>query len=124
MILEKKCVGNLLVDRSLSHKMQVINVDGRSLDHSYLNYVFEESIKKRKRIMNMKDEYNAFRLIYGASDGLPGMSIDVYGCRALITLYSQFLEFFVKPFSKLLMNNTERKIDVVCFLGLFFESYT
>lgn len=59
---------------------------GTSIDKAF----FESKIATAKQIRQglLKTDTNAYRLLYGENDGMPGLIIDIYGNHAVVKLYS------------------------------------
>jgi 23S rRNA (cytosine1962-C5)-methyltransferase len=68
--------------------VRVLTRDEReSIDAAFFKRRLEECLAHRRRLVDLTDT-DAFRLVHGESDGLPGVVIDLYAGWAVLKLYS------------------------------------
>ncbi|XP_049852062.1 putative ribosomal RNA large subunit methyltransferase YwbD [Schistocerca gregaria] len=84
--------GVLLVDRSMREKFHIVSYEIKQLDDEYLRKSVRSATQKRRKLeekgwFKMKSD-SAFRLVNGAEDGLPYLTIDIYAGHAFVVVYS------------------------------------
>lgn len=78
-------IGSIAV-RMLSDK----NVD---IDTDFYRTRLAEAARLRKALNLLRDDNNAFRLVHGEGDFLPGLIVDVYGSTAVVQAHSPGMHF-------------------------------
>ncbi|XP_049850733.1 putative ribosomal RNA large subunit methyltransferase YwbD [Schistocerca gregaria] len=105
--------GNLLIDRTLSSPIQVVNWEKTPVSEAYIEKAIKlawEARYKYSELCDASDSSTAFRLVNSSSDRLPAISIDVYGKYGAIHLYSQFWNIYKGFIAKQLIQNRFSKL--------------
>jgi 23S rRNA (cytosine1962-C5)-methyltransferase len=112
-----KITGNVLVDRSLTFPIQVINWENDPVGAPYISKVVNNSLEVRKlNKCGVDIPRSAFRLVNGLADGLPGLAIDMYGLYAVIHVYSQHWQLMVMEIAKSLLH-IDRRVEGVYMIN-------
>jgi 23S rRNA (cytosine1962-C5)-methyltransferase len=76
-----------LYDPESPIRIKLISINGSvTLDYNFIQNTIVIALSKRKELL--RTDTNAYRLIYGENDGLPGLIVDIYDNVAVIKLYS------------------------------------
>ncbi len=96
--------------------VRIFSFEKKEINEEFWKEKFTKAINLRKNIGLFNNEHtNAFRLIHGEGDGLPGLIIDFYNANAVIQFhaYGMFLlkDTFVKLLIELLGNSLKSVYD-------------
>lgn len=76
-----------------SIRVRVLSYDDKTIDQQFWNDRLNKALQVRKTLGLVDDKTtNAFRLIHGEGDGLPGLIIDIYNQCAVIQAHSAGME--------------------------------
>lgn len=78
---------------------------------------------RKENKCEVQTQRSAFRLVNGLSDGLPAISIDLYGLYAVIHVYSQHWQLMVMEIAKTLMH-IDRRVEGVYMVNRTRKSGT
>lgn len=73
--------------------VRILTFDNESIDDAFFRRRLREAFSLRQTLGLMRDDNNAFRLVHGEGDFLPGLVVDVYGPTAVIQAHSPGMHF-------------------------------
>lgn len=76
-----------------------------AVNGSFLKDLLSRAISMRQEIVDTRDT-NAYRLVHGESDGLPGLIVDRYGDCLVVQSLSSGSEYWMETFAELLVTLT------------------
>jgi len=65
----------------------------RAIDHDFFAGRLEAAFALRKSLNLIRDDNNAYRLVHGEGDFLPGLVVDIYGPTAVVQAHSPGMHF-------------------------------
>lgn len=68
--------------------VRILTFDDRLIDAGFWNYTLQKAYDFRQKLGLISDQTNAFRLIHGEGDLLPGLVVDIYANIAVIQCHS------------------------------------
>lgn len=84
---EGRCLGTAYYNGRSQIALRFLSFDENVIDTEFFAGKFKEKLAFRRRFLDFSDT-NAFRLVFGESDGLPGLIVDVYGDFAVIQIHT------------------------------------
>ncbi len=73
--------------------VRILSFDDVPIDKAFWHKRFAEAFQYRKQVLGLpNNETNAFRLIFGESDGLPGLIVDIYDDVAVVECHTAGME--------------------------------
>ncbi|MBO4945283.1 MAG: class I SAM-dependent rRNA methyltransferase [Muribaculaceae bacterium] len=69
------------------------NEPGRKIDEDFYRGRLQEALKLRQSLGLRREDNNAFRLVHGEGDFLPGLVVDIYGDTAVMQAHSVGMHF-------------------------------
>lgn len=73
--------------------VRVLDFNRRAIDKDFFSERLSMALELRKAIGLIREDNNAFRLIHGEGDFLPGLVVDVYGSTAVVQAHSPGMHF-------------------------------
>lgn len=65
----------------------------RAIDHAFFAERLEAAFNLRRSINLIREDNNAYRLVHGEGDFLPGLVVDIYGSTAVVQAHSPGMHF-------------------------------
>lgn len=85
--------------------VRVISFEQRTIDQQFWNEKIAQAFDLRKQLnLPIKGKTDAFRLVHGEGDGLPGLIIDVYGDTAVIQAHSAGMRLSIQQIATALQS--------------------
>jgi 23S rRNA (cytosine1962-C5)-methyltransferase len=85
---EKKYLGTGHYQSGASILVRLLSFSGQTIDKHFWRQAIEDAALFRKRTGYPNADTNAYRLIHGEGDGLPGLIIDIYASKAVIQVHT------------------------------------
>lgn len=85
------------------------------VDESFYRERLQQAWQLRKNLGLIRDDNNAFRLVHGEGDFLPGLIVDVYGHTAVVQAHSPGMHFARDIISQALVGLPDAGIDSVYY---------
>ncbi len=103
--------GEFLAKGAYSHHSQMISRiwawnSGETIDRGFIRSRLESAIFNRRQLID-SGHTNAYRLVHGESDGMPGLVVDQYSDIVVIQLLSWSVEVWRDTIAELLLEITE-----------------
>lgn len=73
--------------------VRMLSFDDAEIDEEFFVTRLENAFNLRKNLNLMRSDNNAFRLVHGEGDFLPGLVVDVYGTTAVVQAHSPGMHF-------------------------------
>ncbi len=73
--------------------VRILSFDDSEIDAEFFVNRLTEAYKMRKSLGLMREDNNAFRLVHGEGDFLPGLVVDIYGHTAVMQAHSPGMHF-------------------------------
>lgn len=73
--------------------VRMLTFDDSAIDEQFYLTRLTHAWEVRRRLNLMRDDNNAFRLVHGEGDFLPGLVVDVYGSTAVVQAHSPGMHF-------------------------------
>lgn len=73
--------------------VRMLSFDDSEIDEEFFVTRLENAFSLRKNLNLMRTDNNAFRLVHGEGDFLPGLVVDVYGTTAVVQAHSPGMHF-------------------------------
>lgn len=73
--------------------VRMLSFDDSEIDEEFFVARLENAFNLRKNLNLMRSDNNAFRLVHGEGDFLPGLVVDVYGTTAVVQAHSPGMHF-------------------------------
>ena len=73
--------------------VRILSFDNISVDESFFEERLLAAYRLRKSLNLIRDDNNAYRLVHGEGDFLPGLIIDIYGNTAVVQAHSPGMHF-------------------------------
>ena len=89
------------------------------IDSDFFSTRLNEAYRMRKALGLIRADNNAFRLVHGEGDFLPGLVVDLYGDTAVLQAHSPGMHFFRDMIAKELV-----KIDSAGIKNVYYKSET
>ncbi len=93
-----------------------------SIDESWFEDTIEKAIELRKSFD--ESQHNAYRIIYGENDGLPGIILDKYADTLVMKIYSEIWFPYLEIIVKILIDKTQCERIVLRFSRKVAKSAT
>ena len=99
-----------------SISVRVLSFDDETIDDAFWYGRIESALKMRVSIgLADSDSQNAYRLIHGEGDNLPGLIVDIYNKTAVMQAHSIGMHLQRKDIAKQLMNVMQGRIENVYY---------
>lgn len=109
--------GNYLATGHFRHgtiMVRIISFKKQTIDAAFWKEKFRQALALRKMLGLIKNpEINAFRLIHGEGDGLPGLIIDIYDDVAVVQTHSEGMHLAIDDISAELQQLEDLQINTV-----------
>ena len=73
--------------------VRMLTFDDTAIDEAFFEQRLRDALRVRLSLGLMRDDNNAFRLVHGEGDFLPGLVIDIYGNTAVMQAHSPGMHF-------------------------------
>ncbi len=73
--------------------VRILDFGNTAIDQSFFATRLAEALKLRKALRLNREDNNAYRLVHGEGDFLPGLIVDIYGNTAVIQAHSPGMHF-------------------------------
>ena len=73
--------------------VRMLTFDDTAIDGAFFEQRLRDALRVRQSLGLMRDDNNAFRLVHGEGDFLPGLIIDIYGNTAVMQAHSPGMHF-------------------------------
>jgi len=73
--------------------VRILDFGNTAIDQSFFATRLTEALKLRKALRLNREDNNAYRLVHGEGDFLPGLIVDIYGNTAVIQAHSPGMHF-------------------------------
>lgn len=73
--------------------VRMLTFDGTTIDGAFFEQRLHDALRVRQSLGLMRDDNNAFRLVHGEGDFLPGLVVDIYGNTAVMQAHSPGMHF-------------------------------
>ncbi|MDY4185908.1 MAG: class I SAM-dependent rRNA methyltransferase, partial [Sodaliphilus sp.] len=73
--------------------VRILSFDDTEIDGNFFLSRLAEAFKMRQALGLLRPDNNAFRLVHGEGDFLPGLVIDIYGTTAVMQAHSPGMHF-------------------------------
>ena len=73
--------------------VRMLTFDDTAIDGAFFEQRLRDALRVRQSLGLMRDDNNAFRLVHGEGDFLPGLVIDIYGNTAVMQAHSPGMHF-------------------------------
>ena len=73
--------------------VRMLTFDDTTIDGAFFDRRLHDALRVRQALGLMRDDNNAFRLVHGEGDFLPGLVIDIYGHTAVMQAHSPGMHF-------------------------------
>lgn len=84
--------------------VRILSFEETEIDEKFFSTRLNEAYKLRKTLNLIREDNNAFRLVHGEGDFLPGLIIDVYGNTAVVQAHSPGMHFARNIIANALVN--------------------
>lgn len=101
---DKKIIGSGHYQKG-SIAIRLLTYDDTVVDQSWWNQKIDNAYKLRTTLSIISESTDAFRLIHGEGDGLPGLIIDIYRSTAVVQCHSAGMYASAKYIQEALMNS-------------------
>lgn len=88
---------------------------GAEIDGTFYAARLAEAARLRRRLGLMRHDNNAYRLVHGEGDFLPGLIVDIYGSTAVMQAHSPGMHFARNVIAEALTVLPEPRIDAVYY---------
>ena len=88
---------------------------GAEIDGTFYAARLAEAARLRRRLGLMRHDNNAYRLVHGEGDFLPGLIVDIYGSTAVMQAHSPGMHFARNVIAEALTALPEPRIDAVYY---------
>ena len=96
--------------------VRLLTFDDQAIDEAFFAARLAQAWAVRKSLHLLRDDNNAFRLVHGEGDFLPGLVIDIYGDTAVVQAHSPGMHFARHTIANALTSlNVENKITNVYY---------
>ena len=95
--------------------VRVLDFTEREIDETFFLERLERAFEMRKALGLMRDDNNAFRLVHGEGDFLPGLVVDIYDRTAVVQAHSPGMHFAREMIADALMKIGESLISNVYY---------
>ncbi len=99
--------------------VRILDFGGTSIDRDFFATRLSEALKLRKALRFDREDNNAYRLVHGEGDFLPGLIIDVYGNTAVVQAHSPGMHFARTDIAKALV-----ALDGIDIKNVYYKSET
>lgn len=73
--------------------VRILDFGNTAIDQSFFATRLSEALKLRKALRLNREDNNAYRLVHGEGDFLPGLIVDIYGNTAVVQAHSPGMHF-------------------------------
>ncbi|KAN0053091.1 hypothetical protein ACTA71_012573 [Dictyostelium dimigraforme] len=113
--------GIALIDTDLEPPVRIMNYGDELFSRDYIRKSLKRAMEYREKLSNDKildiGSNSAYRLVNDGSDGLSGLTVDVFADYLQITTYSEHWHAHVRYISEYLLNETGKK-------GIYWRNIT
>ncbi len=95
--------------------VRMLSFTKTSIDNAFFEERLTAAYKLRKTLGLIRDDNNAFRLIHGEGDFLPGLIVDIYGNTAVVQAHSPGMHFARNIIAEALVNIPDAGIKNVYY---------
>ncbi len=99
--------------------VRILEWGDATIDQNFFAARLTEAFRLRKALGLIRTDNNAFRLVHGEGDFLPGLVIDIYGDTAVLQAHSPGMHFFRDVIAKQLVN-----LDGAGIKNVYYKSET
>ena len=99
--------------------VRVLAFDDSEINEEFFLQRLQHAFNVRKSLNLMRDDNNAFRLVHGEGDLLPGLVIDVYGKTAVVQAHSVGMHVCRNEIAEALMEVMQGRVE-----NVFYKSET
>lgn len=99
--------------------VRILDFSDRTIDAGFFNERFSQALRLRKLLNLMRPDNNAFRLIHGEGDFLPGLVVDVYGNTAVVQAHSPGMHY-----ARMLIADSLVKLEGINIDNVYYKSET
>lgn len=99
--------------------VRLLTFDDRAIDESFYASRLAEAWQLREAAGLVRDDNNAFRLVHGEGDFLPGLVIDIYGHTAVVQAHSPGMHF-----ARFVIAQELLKLPAARVTNVFYKSET
>lgn len=99
--------------------VRILDFGKTSIDKNFFATRLAEALKLRKALRLDREDNNAYRLVHGEGDFLPGLIVDIYGNTAVIQAHSPGMHFARTDIAEALVN-----LDGINIRNVYYKSET
>lgn len=111
---DSRCIGNGYYQIG-SIAVRILTFSEDEINQDFFSKRITEAYKMRKSIGLIREDNNAFRLVHGEGDFLPGLVIDVYGNTAVVQAHAPGMHFARHLIAKALVALSDANIKNVYY---------
>ena len=99
--------------------VRILDFGATTIDGNFFAMRLDEALKLRKALRLGRDDNNAYRLVHGEGDFLPGLIVDIYGNTAVIQAHSPGMHFARNDIADALVS-----LDGINIKNVYYKSET
>lgn len=99
--------------------VRILDFGKTSIDKKFFATRLAEALKLRKALRLDREDNNAYRLVHGEGDFLPGLIVDIYGNTAVVQAHSPGMHFARTDIADALVN-----LDGINIKNVYYKSET
>ncbi|MBE6317973.1 MAG: class I SAM-dependent rRNA methyltransferase [Bacteroidales bacterium] len=99
--------------------VRILDFGATTIDGNFFATRLDEALKLRKALRLDRDDNNAYRLVHGEGDFLPGLIVDIYGNTAVIQAHSPGMHFARNDIADALVS-----LDGINIKNVYYKSET
>lgn len=99
--------------------VRILDFGRTSIDKNFFATRLAEALKLRKALRLDREDNNAYRLVHGEGDFLPGLIVDIYGNTAVVQAHSPGMHFARTDIAEALVN-----LDGIKIKNVYYKSET
>ena len=102
-----------------SISVRILDFSDKAIDESFFVERLSQALNMRRALNLMRPDNNAFRLVHGEGDFLPGLVIDIYGDTAVVQAHSPGMHF-----ARTIIANALTSLDGIAVKNVYYKSET
>ena len=99
--------------------VRILDFSDKAIDESFFVERLSQALNMRRALNLMRPDNNAFRLVHGEGDFLPGLVIDIYGDTAVVQAHSPGMHF-----ARSIIANALTSLDGIAVKNVYYKSET
>lgn len=95
--------------------VRILDFADRPVDEAFYRERLSEAFQLRKTLGLLRDDNNAFRLVHGEGDFLPGLVVDIYGPTAVVQAHSPGMHYARDIIARVLVDMHDAGVENVYY---------